>query len=50
MEPKVAPRFTEDCLIIVMYFLVADSARIDGRCIRILWVKHHWLVCWIDLF
>jgi len=44
VEPKVAARFTKDCLVIVMNFFVADSARIDWRSIGILRVEDHGLV------
>ena len=49
VEPKVTTRLTEDCLVIVMHFLVADPARVDGRSVGVLGVEDHWLVGRVNL-
>ncbi|RUS82033.1 hypothetical protein EGW08_010189 [Elysia chlorotica] len=49
MKPKVAPTFTQHCLVIFMDFFMANSARVYGWGTRIGRVEHHWLVGWIDL-
>lgn len=41
MEPEVAPRLTEDSLIVVMDLLVADPARVDRRSIGVLGIEDH---------
>lgn len=48
MKPKVASRFTQKALIVIVNFLVTHAARIDRRCVRILWIEDHRCVNWVD--
>lgn len=49
MEPEVATTLTENGLVIVMHFFMADATGVDGGSIRILGVEHHRLINWIHL-
>lgn len=49
VEPEVAPRLTEDGLIVVMDLLVADPARVDRRSIGVLGIEDHRLVGRVNL-
>uniref|UniRef100_A0A2M3ZUB5 Putative secreted peptide n=1 Tax=Anopheles braziliensis TaxID=58242 RepID=A0A2M3ZUB5_9DIPT len=49
MEPKVATRLTQDALIVVMYLLMAPSAGVDGRGVRVLGVEHLRLIGRVQL-
>uniref|UniRef100_A0A8D9BP52 Uncharacterized protein n=1 Tax=Cacopsylla melanoneura TaxID=428564 RepID=A0A8D9BP52_9HEMI len=49
MVPEVTAGFAQDRLVIVVYFLMADTARVDGRGIRVLGIKHHGLVFRVNL-
>lgn len=49
MKPEVATTLTENGLVIVMHFFMADATGVDGGSIRILGVEHHRLIYWIHL-
>uniref|UniRef100_A0A2M4B551 Putative secreted protein n=1 Tax=Anopheles triannulatus TaxID=58253 RepID=A0A2M4B551_9DIPT len=49
MEPKVAARLTQDALIVVVYLLMAPSAGVDGRGVRVLRVEHLRLIGRVQL-
>lgn len=49
VKPEVAPAFAEDCLVIVVDFLMADAAGVDGGSIGVLGVEHHGLIGRVDL-
>lgn len=49
VEPEVTTGLTENRLIVVMHFLVADPAGVDGRSVGVLRVEDHRLVGRVNL-
>lgn len=49
MKPEIAPGFAQDCLVVVVNFLMANPTGVNRRRIGVLWVEHHGLIGRIHL-
>ena len=49
MKPKIASGFAKYCLVVVVDLLMTYPTWIDRWGVRVLRIKNHWLVRWIDL-